>query len=106
MAGANIRFVQGDVRTVHAEMAAAAGTKNVWVVGGGDLASQFHDAGLLDEIIVQVGSATLATGKPLFPRRVLSPVLRLVSARAVGAGLAELRYEVHNGAKAETTPPA
>jgi dihydrofolate reductase len=63
-------------------------------LGGGDLAGQFFDAGLLDEIIVQVGSVTLQQGKPRFPRRVTDPPLRLTSARYVGAGLAELRYEI------------
>lgn len=92
--GADIRFVNGDVRPVHAAMRAAAGTKNIWIVGGGDLAGQFYDAGLLDELILQIGSATLGKGKPLFPRRVLSPVLRLVSVRQMGAGMVELRYEV------------
>jgi dihydrofolate reductase len=92
--GADLRFVSGDVGGVHAEMRAAAGTKNLWVVGGGDLAGQFHDAGLLDEMIVQVGSVTLGRGKPLFPRRVLSPRLRLMSVRQMGSGMAELRYEV------------
>ncbi|HEX5512986.1 MAG TPA: dihydrofolate reductase family protein [Gammaproteobacteria bacterium] len=95
--GADIRFVQGDVRHAHAEMRVAAGSKNIWIVGGGDLAGQFYDAGLLDELIVQVGSATLGSGKPLFPRRVLSPALRLVSVRQMGAGMAELRYAVHKG---------
>ena len=55
--------------------------KNLWVVGGGDLAGQFLDAGLLDELIVQVGSVTLGRGKPLFPRRLGSATLRLVSVR-------------------------
>jgi dihydrofolate reductase len=99
--GANIRFVNGDVRKIHSEMQGAAGDMNIWIVGGGDLAGQFHDAGLLDELIVQVGSATLGKGKPLFPRRVLSPSLRLVSVRQVGAGMAELRYEVHKGSAAD-----
>src|SRR4051794_15185046 len=69
--GAKIQFVKGEVRPVHAEMRVAAGNKNIWIVGGGDLAGQFHDAGLLDELIVQIGSVTLGTGKPLFPRRML-----------------------------------
>jgi dihydrofolate reductase len=92
--GSDIRVVRGDVRPVHAEMQDAAGSKNIWIVGGGDLAGQFYDAGLLDEVIVQVGSVTLGRGKPLFPRRVTSPPFRLVSARQVGSGFAELRYEV------------
>ncbi len=92
--GVNLSFVQGDVRPVHAAMRAAAGDKNIWIVGGGDLAGQFHDAGLLNELILQVGSVTLGAGKPLFPRRVTEPPLRLVSVRQVGVGFAELRYEV------------
>ncbi|MBC5783150.1 dihydrofolate reductase family protein [Ramlibacter sp. USB13] len=95
--GADIRFVRGDVRPVHAQMVAAAGGRNVWLVGGGELVGQFHDAGLLDEIIVQVGSVTLGAGKPLLPRKITSPSLRLVSARKVGEGFAELRYEVPQG---------
>lgn len=94
VAGANLFFAQGDVRKVHEQMRAAAGGKNIWIVGGGDLAGQFFDAGLLDEIIVQVGSVTLGRGKPLFPRRLTAPPLRLASVRQVGTGFAELRYEV------------
>ena len=92
--GADIRVVRGDVRPVHAKMRSAAGSKNIWIVGGGDLAGQFYDAGLLDEIIVQIGSVTLGRGKQLFPRRVTSPPLRLVSTRQIGSGFAELRYAV------------
>lgn len=94
VAGADIRFVAGDVRPVHAEMRAAAGDGNVWLVGGGELVGQFHDAGLLDELIVQVGSVTLGSGKPLLPRRISSPSLRLLSVQQFGPGFAELRYDV------------
>jgi dihydrofolate reductase len=75
-------------------MKAAAAGRNVWLVGGGDLVGQFYDAGLLDEIIVQVGSVTLGRGKPLLPRRITNPALRLTTARRIGPGFAELRYEV------------
>lgn len=94
VADADVRFVSGDVRPVHAAMLAAAGGRNLWIVGGGDLAGQFQDAGLLDEIIVQVGSVTLGRGQPLLPRRITSPPLRLTSVKAFGTGLAELRYAV------------
>lgn len=96
--GADLRFASGDVRRVYADMQAAAGGKNIWVVGGGDLAGQFYDAGLLDEPILQVGSVTLGKGRPLFPRRVLSPVLSLTSMRQMGTSMAELRYDVHKAA--------
>jgi dihydrofolate reductase len=94
LAGADLRFVGGDVRPVHDEMRRAANGGNIWLVGGGDLVGQFHDAGLLDELIVTVGSVTLGSGRPLLPRRIAFPPLRLVSARAIGTGFAQLRYEV------------
>ncbi|QTN28113.1 dihydrofolate reductase family protein [Rhodoferax sp. AJA081-3] len=94
IAGATLHFVRGDVRPVHAAMREAAQDKNIWVVGGGDLAGQFCDAGLLDELIIQMGSVTLGKGKPLFPRRLTSPPLVLDSVRQVGSGFAELRYRV------------
>ncbi len=67
--GVDVRFAVGDIAGVHAELVAAAGGKDVWVVGGGDLAGQFADAGLLDEMVVSVAPVTLGAGRPLFPRR-------------------------------------
>lgn len=66
---ADVRFASGDVRTVYELMAAASGGKDLWVVGGGDLAGQFADAGLLDEIVVSIAPVTLGAGRPLLPRR-------------------------------------
>lgn len=91
----DIRFVQGAVQPVHAEMKEVAGAKNIWIVGGGDLAGQFFDAGLLDELIIQIGSVTLGGGKPVFPRYVLSPTLRLSSVQQFGVGMIELRYDIN-----------
>ena len=67
--GADVRFAQGDVRPVHAEMVEAAGDKDVWVIGGGDLAAQFAEAGLLDRVMVSIAPVTLGAGRPLFPRK-------------------------------------
>ena len=66
---ARIEFTSGDVAPVHEEMVAAAGGRDVWIVGGGDLAGQFADSGLLDEVIVMIAPVTLGSGAPLFPRR-------------------------------------
>lgn len=99
--GAEVRFVRGDVRPVHAAMRTAAGDRNVWIVGGGDLAGQFHDAGLLDEVIVQVGSVTLGTGRPLLPRRIAFPPMTLTAVRKIGDGFAELRYDLPRSGRDE-----
>ncbi len=92
--GADIRFVSGDVVSVHADMVEAAQGKNVWLVGGGDLVGQFHDHGLLDEIIVGVASVTLGSGAPLLPRTITTPPLRLLEVTQFGDSFAGLRYAV------------
>lgn len=91
---ADIRFVRGDVLPVHKEMVQAANGKNVWIVGGGELVGQFHDHGLMDELIISMASVTLGKGAPLLPRRIITPPLRLVSVEKWGTGFAHLTYEV------------
>lgn len=91
--GADIRFVKGDVRPVHEAMAEASKGKNIWVVGGGELVGQFHDHGLLDEIIVSITAVTLGSGAPLLPRTITTPPLKLKSAEVVG-DFVVLNYDV------------
>ena len=90
---ARIEFTRADVATVHEEMLAAAGDRNVWIVGGGDLAGQFADAGLLDEVIVLIAPVTLGGGAPLLPRRI---ELRLVEVGRNG-DFVGARYSVERG---------
>lgn len=82
--GADVRFVSGDVRQAMPAIRDSAGEGDIWVVGGGDLAGQFLDAGELDEIAVSFAPVLLTGGAPLLPRRVEASSLRLVSATAAG----------------------
>jgi dihydrofolate reductase len=68
--GAPVEFASGDVAPVHERMVRAAGGRNVWIAGGGDLAGQFAKAGLLDEVIVYIAPVTLGAGAPLLARKV------------------------------------
>jgi len=70
MSDGEIELVRGDVAPVHERMARAAGDRDIWIVGGGDLAGQFADAGLLDEVLVTIAPVTLGAGAPLLPRHV------------------------------------
>ena len=63
-----VTLVQGDVRPVHEAMVAAADGKDIWVVGGGELAAEFAGQGLLDQVMVSIAPVTLGKGRPLFPR--------------------------------------
>jgi dihydrofolate reductase len=92
--GARLSFVCGDVRPVHVAMASAAGEKNVWIVGGGELAGAFADAGLLDELILGVAPVTFGAGAPLLPRRLTSSRLTLADLRRHGQ-FAYLTYTIN-----------
>ncbi len=91
--GADVRFVSGPVAVALPAIQAAAGDGDVWVVGGGDLAGQFLDAGALDEIALSVAPVFLTGGAPLLPRHLASDRLRLLSAHATGQ-FARLVYAV------------
>ncbi|QIM16677.1 dihydrofolate reductase [Leucobacter insecticola] len=91
--GADVRFVSGLVTEILPQIRAAADDGDIWIVGGGELAAQFLDAGALDRIAVSVAPAALPSGAPLFPRRVGPDRLRLVSAEAVGQ-FARLIYDI------------
>jgi dihydrofolate reductase len=92
--GPDIRFVSGDVAPVHQEMLQVADGRNIWLVGGGDLVGQFHDQGLLDEVIIGIASVMLGSGAPLLPRRIVTPPLQLLDATQYGADFVTLRYAV------------
>lgn len=92
--GADIRFVEGDVAPVHAEMVKAADGENIWLIGGGDLVGQFYDQGLLDEVIISVAPVMLGAGAPLLPRRITTPPMELIDVEKHGNVFAVLTYEV------------
>lgn len=93
MDGADVRFVDGPVGGRHDEMLAAAGDRNLWLVGGGALASQYVDAGLLDDLLLTVVPVWLGSGIPLFDGRHLEP-MRLVETHRFSSGLLHLEYDL------------
>ena len=101
--GAHLSFVSGDVRPVHHQMVAAAAGRNVWIVGGGGLAGQFADHGLLDEMIMSIAPVTLGTGSPLLPRRLSAAELTLIDCEHDGT-FVFLTYAIHQRPAAGPPP--
>jgi dihydrofolate reductase len=95
--GVDVRFARASVRDLYPEMIEAAGERNLWVVGGGNVASQFADEGLLDEVIATVVPVVLGSGKPLFDRPVPGGPMRLTGTRTFDTGMVEVRYEIDRG---------
>jgi dihydrofolate reductase len=90
----DVRIVNAPVEDLYNEMIAAAGEQNLWVVGGGNVASQFADEGLLDEVLVTVVPVVLGAGKPLFDRRLPGGPMQLMGTHTFATGMVELRYEI------------
>jgi dihydrofolate reductase len=89
-----VTVANAKVADLHEEMTAAAGEKNLWIVGGGNVASQFADEGLLDEVLVTVVPVVLGEGKPLFDRALPGGPMQLTGTRAFETGMVELTYEI------------
>ncbi len=87
-----LQFASGDVSELHDEMLEAAGGKDLWLVGGGDLASQYYDAGLLDHVRLTVVPIILGAGHPLFARPVAP--MKLLGMTPFDSGMIELDYEI------------
>lgn len=92
--GANIKFVKGDVAPIHSDMVKVADGKNIWLIGGGDLVGQFHEKGLLDEIILSVAPVMLGSGAPLLPRKITSPPLKLTEVQKHEEVFVTLTYRI------------
>ena len=97
---ADVRIANADVTDLYDEMIAAAGERNLWIVGGGNVASQFADAGLLDELLLTVVPVVLGSGKPLFDGRLPGGPLQLTGTRTYRTGMVELRYELNSAESA------
>ena len=67
--GHPVQAVSGDVAQLLPTLVAAAGERDVWIVGGGDVAAQFVTAGLVDELIVSYAPCSLGEGAPVLPVR-------------------------------------
>jgi len=89
----SFEFYQGPVSERVEDLRSLAGDRDVWVVGGGNLAAQFFDAGVLDRVHLTLAPVFLSDGAPLLPRFVPASSLQLVSARPQGP-FVEILYDV------------
>jgi dihydrofolate reductase len=92
--GVDVRLESSAVSELYDELVAAAGSLDVWVVGGGNVASQFADDGLLDELRVHVVPVVLGRGKPLFDRALPGEPMQLTGVVPRDSGMVELIYAI------------
>lgn len=66
-AGHPVETFTGDVADLYPRLSAAAGDRDVWLVGGGHVAGQFTSAGLVDEMVVTYAPCSLGSGARVLP---------------------------------------
>lgn len=87
-----VTFVNKDVVSFTNKLKSKSG-KNIWIIGGGELLSDFIKENLVDEIIVTIAPVLLGNGIPLFRQNNFQTLLKLNSINRFNQ-FVELRYEV------------
>ena len=67
--------------------------KNIWMMGGGELAREFLKADLIDAMEVGVVPVLIGEGIPLFPAGFPEREFKLIENKAYRKGLLVLKYE-------------
>ena len=92
--GSTVQFVTDGIAAAVARARSAAGPKSVFVHGAQTI-QQCLDAGLLDEIGIDLAAVLLGAGVRLFDHLANTPVVLGDPTVATGVGVTHLRYPVH-----------
>jgi len=86
----NVTFVRENVRKFIEELKE---TKNVWLIGGADLADEFLKYDLIDEFIITIIPKLIGEGISLFKKEGTGKKLKLKEVKSYNSGLAQIHYE-------------
>ena len=92
--GSTVQFVTDGIESAVARAKSAAGPKSVGVHGAQTI-QQCLDAGLLDEIHIDLAAVLLGAGVRLFDHLANTPVVLGNPTVVTGVGVTHLRYPVH-----------
>ena len=92
--GSTVQFVTDGIESAVAQARSAAGQKSVGVHGAQTI-QECLDAGLLDEIHVDVAAVLLGAGVRLFDHLANTPAVLGDPSVVAGVGVTHLRYPVH-----------
>lgn len=87
----NVHFVKGNVEDVVNNLE-LGDNRNIWLVGGADLANQLLRADLIDEYVITIIPILLGSGIPLFRGKNPESDLMLLNVKHFNSGLVQLHY--------------
>jgi dihydrofolate reductase len=91
---ADFTFVPEGIEAAHSRAKGIAGDKNIYIFGGADLAVQYLQAGLIDEMTVGIVPIILGDGRRLFERVDKRIELKLLDVRKAEKDLVVVSYAV------------
>ncbi len=91
---AGVTFTHEDIAKVLRKAKAAAGNKNVWIEGGANVAQQFINRGLIDEIVLTLIPVLLGDGIRLFDNIHGLFNLSLTGVKHFDKGMIQLVYKL------------
>lgn len=92
----DIRFAQGDVKPIIDDLRTRL-VKDIWLVGGSDLAAQFLAAGVLDEVQLTTMPVLLGGGTPFFPPLDVRYPLQMTAHKIYDNGVLQATYAIQHG---------
>jgi dihydrofolate reductase len=87
-------FVTAGIEAALSKARAVAGSKNVWVMGGANIAQQFIRAGILDELHLHIVPVLLARGTRLFENLGTDPLEMKIIQAVTSPGATHLYYRL------------
>lgn len=89
----NLHFVSENVKEFVENLKSQNG-KNIWLMGGGDLAKTFFEEHLIDELILGIQPTILGKGLPLFLPHARQSDLELTDVKTRRSGSVQISYRV------------
>lgn len=89
----NLQFVSGNVKEIVENLKRQDG-KNIWLMGGGDLARTFFEEHLIDEIVLGIQPTILGKGLPLFLQHDRQSDLERLDVKTRRSGSVQITYRV------------
>ena len=93
--GGEVELVSGDAGKFVRELKNGPG-KDIWLMGGGELAASLLKENLVDEINLAIQPVLLGAGVPLFPEVGEQFNLQLVDSKTYKNGTVSLTYQVNS----------
>lgn len=88
-------FATEGIETAYRKAKSKAGDKNVWIFGGANIAQQYLQWDLIDEISIGMAPTLLGSGKRLFDNTDKYIELTLIKTKRYEEDLVELNYKIN-----------